>query len=66
MTQFDDVTKMTSYLIFLKIYCIIINLEDHKLAKSRNFGSPKPKTASAPLALPLVAPLTLSYLFHIC
>jgi len=41
--QFDDVTEMTSYFIFLKFYSIIINLKDHKLAKSRNFRSPKRK-----------------------
>jgi len=33
MTSFDDVTKMTSYLIFLQFYYAIINLYDHKLAK---------------------------------
>jgi len=43
VTQFDDVTKMTSYLIFLKFYYIIINLKDHKLVKSRNFRSPRCK-----------------------
>jgi len=37
MTQFNDVTKMTSYFISLKFYYIVINLKDHKLAKSRNF-----------------------------
>jgi len=34
---------MTSQLILLKFYYVIINLYDHKLAKSRNFGSPKCK-----------------------
>jgi len=27
VTQFDDVTEMTSYLIFFKFYCITINLK---------------------------------------
>jgi len=29
MTQFDDVTKTTSYLICLTFYYIVINLKDH-------------------------------------
>jgi len=43
--QFNDVTKMTSYLIFLKFYYVIINLKDHKLAKSRNFRLTRCKKA---------------------
>jgi len=39
--QFDDVTKMTSCLMILKFYFVIITLKDHKLAKSRKFRSPK-------------------------
>jgi len=34
---------MSSYLIFLKFYYIIINLKDHKLLKLRIFGSPRRK-----------------------
>jgi len=41
--QFDDVIKTMSYLMFLKFHCIIFNLKDHKLAKSRNFRSPRRK-----------------------
>jgi len=41
--QFDDFTKMTSYVIFLKLYYTIINLKDHKMSKSRNFRSPRCK-----------------------
>jgi len=32
MTEFDDVTEMTSLLSFL-FYYVIINLQDHKLVK---------------------------------
>jgi len=46
MTKFDDVTKMTSYLIFLKFYYIVINSKNHELAKSSNFRSPKRKKKS--------------------
>jgi len=34
---------MTSYLVFLKFYYVMINLKDYKLAKSRNFRSPRRK-----------------------
>jgi len=34
--DFDDVTKVTSYLILLKFNYVIINLQDYKSAKSRN------------------------------
>jgi len=40
MTYFRWRSLMMSYLIFLKLYYIIINLKDHKLAKSSNFGTP--------------------------
>jgi len=43
MAQFDDVTKMTLYLILLRFYYIIINLKDKNLDKSRNFGSSRRK-----------------------
>jgi len=37
----DDITEMTSYLIFLKFDFVIISLKNHNLAKSSNFRSPK-------------------------
>jgi len=33
VTQFDDVTKMMSYFVFLKFYYNIINSKGYKLAK---------------------------------
>jgi len=39
VTQFDNVIKMMSYLMILRLYYVMINLKDHKLAKSCNFRS---------------------------
>jgi len=57
VTQSDDVTKMTLYLIFLKFYYIIINLKDHKLAKSRNFRLPRRKNSKLSKIVTKVIPL---------
>jgi len=37
----DDVTEMTSKLIFLKFGFVLICLKNHNLEKSPNFRSPK-------------------------
>jgi len=39
MTYFDDVTEVPSKLIFLRFNCVFINLQVHKLGKSRKFES---------------------------
>jgi len=49
VTQFDDITKMTSHLISLTFYCTIINLNDNELAKLRKFESPRRKNQNYPV-----------------
>jgi len=36
VTLFNDVTEMTSYLIFVKFYYIIINLKDYRYTNWKN------------------------------
>jgi len=52
--NFYDVINMTSYPIILKIYCVIINLWNHKLAKSCNFGSLRSKKSNYSIFLQFI------------